>query len=64
MEMFGDLAIMKETIQIKPAWQVGENDIDSTAIRPGDNPIIPPDATDAPVLKLFDRRKRRPPEYQ
>jgi hypothetical protein len=63
MEMFGDLAIMKKTIRIAPAWQVGENDIDSMAIRPDDNPIIPPETVDAPVLRLLDRRKRRPPEF-
>jgi hypothetical protein len=61
MEMFGDLAIMKDTIRIAPAWQVGENDIDCVAIMPDDDPIIPPDLADVPVLRLLDRRKRRPP---
>jgi hypothetical protein len=63
IEMFGDLAIMKKTIRITSAWQVGENDIDGMAIRPGDNPIIPPEMIDAPVLKLLDRQKRRPAEF-
>jgi hypothetical protein len=63
MEMFGDLAIMKNTIRIAQAWQIGENDIDSVAIRPDDNVIIPPDVVDVPVLRLLDRRKRRQPEF-
>jgi hypothetical protein len=63
MEVFGDLTIMKKTIRITPAWQISENDIDCMAIRPGDNVIIPPEAVDAPVLKLLDRRRRRPPEF-
>jgi len=58
MKMFGDLAIMKKTIRITPAWQIGNNDIDSMAIRYGDSPIIPPEVIDAPVLKLLDRLKQ------
>jgi hypothetical protein len=62
MEMFGDLTIVKNAIRIAPAWQVGENDIDSMAIMHGDDPIIPHDLADVPVLGLLERRKRRPPE--
>lgn len=60
VEMFGDLAILKRTIRIIPAWQSGENDLDSPGIGPDDDPIIPPDAIDVPVRRLIDRRKRRP----
>ena len=62
MEISGDLAIMKNTIRIAPAWQIGENDIDCMAIWPDDEPIIPPEVIDAPILKLLDRRKRRQTE--
>jgi hypothetical protein len=61
--IYHELAIRKKTIRIVPAWQIGENDIDCTAIQPEDNPIIPPDVVDVPVLRLLDRRKRRPPEF-
>jgi hypothetical protein len=59
-QVFGDLAIWKDSVRISPAWQIGENDIDSAAIGPKDDPIIPPDVVDAPILRLIDRRKRRP----
>ena len=58
-QAFGDLAIWKDSVRISPAWQIGENDIDNTAIGPEDDPIIPPDIVDAPILRLIDRRKRR-----
>jgi hypothetical protein len=61
MVMYGDLAIMKNRIRIIPAWQVGENDMDGMAIQPDDDPIIPTGVVDAPVLRLYERRKRRPP---
>jgi hypothetical protein len=61
--IFPELAIWKKAVRIVPAWQIGENDIDCTAIQPEDNPIIPPDVVDVPVLRLLDRRKRRPPEF-
>jgi hypothetical protein len=59
-QAFGDLAIWKDSVRISPAWQIGENDIDSAAIGPDDDPVIPPDVVDAPILRLIDRRKRRP----
>ena len=59
-QAFGDLAIWKDSVRISPAWQIGENDIDSAAIGPEDDPIIPLEVVDAPILRLIDRRKRRP----
>jgi len=51
-------AIMTKTaIRIAPAWQLDENDLDSAAIGPDDDPIIPATAADAPVLRLLERRK-------
>lgn len=58
-----DLVIWKNSIRIAPAWQVGENDPDFAAISPNDDPIIPAEVTDAPVLRLLDRLKRGFPKY-
>jgi hypothetical protein len=56
--LFNSLEIQKNSIRIIPAWQIGENDLDSAAIGPEDDPIIPAEVPDAPVLRLFYRRKR------
>jgi hypothetical protein len=56
---FVELSIEKNSIRICPAWQIGEHDIDSMGISPDDEPIIPPDVVDAPILRLIERRKQR-----
>ena len=56
--LYESTAILKNAIRITPAWQVGENDPDSAAFGPEDEPIIPVTVTDAPVLKMLERRKR------
>jgi hypothetical protein len=61
--LFNDLVIWKNSIRIAPAWQVGENDPDFAAISPNDDPIIPAEVEDAPVLRLLDRLKRDFPKY-
>ena len=46
-------------ITFREAWTVGENDLDSPAIQPDDNPIIPEaHKTDAPILKLLERKRQ------
>lgn len=49
--------ITKTSVRIAPAWQIGDNDLDSVAIGPEDDPIIPTTILDAPVLRLLERRK-------
>jgi hypothetical protein len=61
--LFDDLEIVKNSIRIIPAWQVGENDLDSAAIGPNDDPIIPAEVTDAPILRVLDRLKRGFPKF-
>jgi hypothetical protein len=56
--LFNSLEIQKKSIRIIPAWQIGENDLDSAAIGPEDDPIVPAEVPDAPVLRLVDRRRR------
>jgi hypothetical protein len=55
----GDLGIEKISLNVRPAWMIGENDPDVTGIRPDDDPIIPAEVNDAPVLALLKRRKKR-----
>lgn len=52
-----DLAIMKHSIVFREAWTVGINDLDSAAIHPSANPIIPKDQKNAPVLDLIKMKK-------
>lgn len=55
--LYNTTMITKNAIRIAPAWQLGDNDLDSAAIGPEDDPIIPTTVSDAPVLRLLERRK-------
>jgi len=55
--LYNTTTVTKSSIRIVPAWQIGENDLDSEAIEAEDDPIIPPTVSDAPVLRLLERRK-------
>ena len=57
-QVFFNLAIQKRSIRICPAWQIGEHDPDATAIHADDDPIIPLEIKEAPVLRLLDRKRR------
>lgn len=47
-------------IDFREAWTIGENDPNSIAILPSDNPIIPEGKEgEAPVLKLIETKKQR-----
>ncbi len=59
IEPFWDKGISKVTLTVKDAWQVGEDDFDSIAIKDTDNPIIPEGMDNAPVLKLLKRMKSK-----
>ncbi len=56
---FVDLGILKKSLQIRNAWEIGENDLDGVVIKPDDFPIIPDQILDAPVLKLLQKKKTR-----
>ena len=55
--LYDTTMITKSSIRIAPAWQLGDNDLDSAAIGLEDDPIIPTTVLDAPVLRLLERRK-------
>lgn len=52
---FFELGILKQQLHVRPAWQIGENDPDVSAIREDDDPIIPDGIEDAPVLRALQR---------
>ncbi|MDX6464487.1 MAG: hypothetical protein QOE55_8184 [Acidobacteriaceae bacterium] len=55
--LYDTTIISKNSIRIAPAWQLGDNDLDSAAIGAEDDPIIPTTVLNAPVLRLLERRK-------
>lgn len=54
-ESYYNKGILKRELNIRNAWQIGEHDIDRVAIKENDNPIIPKDINDAPVLKILKK---------
>lgn len=54
-----DEVIKLDNINIVEAWTIGPNDIDSVAISSNDNPKIPPEVKDPPVLSLMKIRFNR-----
>lgn len=54
-ELLMEYWIGKTELTVRPAWQVGLNDPDMMALRPNDDPILPPDVNDPPVLRALTR---------
>ena len=48
-----DYCIEKRELYIKDAWNVGKNDLEGTAIHKNDDPIIPKDIANPPILDLL-----------
>jgi hypothetical protein len=53
-----DLALGKYHLDVRPAWQVSENDPDAMALDLDDPPVIPVDEPNAPVLKALEQLAR------
>lgn len=51
--------IVKSELTVRWAWSVGVNDPDAVAIGNDDDPIIPPDEVNAPVLELLKKKRNR-----
>ena len=52
-------AIAKRQLEIREAWQIGENDPDLVILREDDDPIIPDGVADPPVRKALSRKRDR-----
>lgn len=51
--------IRKTQLNVRDAWRIGVNDLDSAGIREDDDPIVPSDNDAAPVLELLQLKKSR-----
>jgi hypothetical protein len=51
--------IGKFDLHLRNAWEIGRNDLDSVGILPSDDPIIPDDQPDAPVIELLRLKRQR-----
>lgn len=52
-----DKAILKHSLTVKNAWEIGENDMERVVINSDDTPVIPKDVEDAPVLQILKNVK-------
>lgn len=58
-EFYTEHSILKKELRVRHAWEIGLNELESVAIFENDNPIIPNDVSDAPVLDILRGRKKR-----
>jgi len=56
---FGKYGITKRHLNVRDAWTIGRNDLESVGIRPDDDPIIPEGKRDAPITLLLEAIRRR-----
>ena len=56
IQPFSESGILKKSLIIKEAWEIGENDLDSVVIKKGDTPNIPSHVKNAPVLAVLKRK--------
>jgi len=56
-KVLNDLLIFKKELHIRPAWEVDINDDDLVALQLDDQPIIPTNIKDPPVLRALARKK-------
>lgn len=54
-----EVHIKKWHLNVRNAWQIGLNDLDSVGVLPGDDPIIPDTELNPPVTELLKRKKSR-----
>jgi hypothetical protein len=51
--------IGKRELFVRPMWQVDENDPDIAAVQSDDNPVLPDDSDDFPIVRALKRAKSR-----
>lgn len=52
-----ELGILKTELKIKNAWEIGIHDFERVVITEEDNPIIPDNVSDAPILEVLKEKK-------
>ncbi|WP_173935153.1 hypothetical protein [Chelativorans sp. Marseille-P2723] len=56
-ELLTERAILKRKFHVRNAWEIGRHDLDSMAVTPKDDVIIPEGETNPPVHDLFEWRR-------
>ena len=49
--------IVKRELHVRQAWEIGPNDLDAMGVAEDDQPIIPGERPDTPVLELLRWRR-------
>jgi hypothetical protein len=49
--------VIKRELFVRDAWQIGPNDVDLVGLQEDDDPIIPEDQANAPVLEVLGRKR-------
>ena len=57
-QFFTDLSILKRTLYVREAWEVGVHDQDGMALRTDDNILIPDGIEDPPCRELMELKRR------
>lgn len=57
MEPIVNKSIIKNNIYFRNAWEIGEGDLDSVGIRKDDQPILPKDIKNPPVIELLKKKR-------
>lgn len=55
---FTELGILKKELKIINAWEIGIHDFEQMVITDEDNPIIPDNVTNAPVLEVLKEKRK------
>jgi hypothetical protein len=56
---FWKYGIAKRALSVREAWEIGPNDPDAVALKQDEQPLIPDDVKDAPVLRTLTRWAKR-----
>ncbi len=55
--LFTELAIRRQQLDVRPAWQIGDNDPDASVLNDDDEPIIPDGEVNPPVYQALARMR-------
>lgn len=58
-EPLNELGFVTKELSVKYAWEIGVNDIEMAGIASTDNPIIPSEITNAPVLEVLKMKRAK-----
>ena len=56
-EILLDSYLSKRELHVRQAWEIGRHDLDGPAIHADDEPVIPAEQVNSPVLELLEQKK-------